>query len=145
MKDNSFENNKSIRYSIPHVLQKLCIKYPILENDFKKYPFRKATESLSGFSYVQWSQMPTENYGNLLISKSFLVGVRIISRKKEDGTHELMMTNYENTCLIFLPVPDLITSYFSEKYKKEIQNFLEKELNVKIKHVSVKDAKSMWG
>ena len=145
MKENSFENNKSIRYSIPHVLQKLCKKYPVLENDFKKYTFRNATESLSGFSYVQWSQMPTENHGNLLISKSFLVGFRIISRKKEDGTHELMMTNYENTFLIFIPIPDSITSYFSEKYKKEIQNFLEKELNVKIKHVSVKDAKSMWG
>ena len=142
---DSFESNKGIKHTIPHVLQKLCKKYPVLENDFKKYTFGNATESLSGFSYVQWSQTPTENYGNLLISKSFLVGVRIISRKKEDGTHELMMTNYENTFLIFIPVPDSITSYFSRKYKKELQGFLEKELNVKIKHISVRDAKSMWG
>ena len=125
MNDNSFENNKNIRHTIPHVVKILCKKYPVLENDLKKYTLRNVTESLSGFSYIQWSQMPTENHGNLLISKSFLVGFRIISRKNEDGTHELMMTNYKNTFLIFIPVPDSITSYFSKKYKKEIQDFLE--------------------
>lgn len=106
----------------------------------KKYTFRNATESLIGFSYVQWSHLPTEDNGWLLISKSFLVGFRIISRKKEDGTYELMITNYEYHFLLYIPIPDSITSYFSKKYKKEIQDFLEKELNLKIKHITVEEA-----
>ena len=150
---DKFKNNDLLNLSIQHALFHLIYfhndkKYQVFHNDLKKYVFAYATESYNKFSYVQWEKdLKNTRFSNLIIKQYLsLVGFRLIC-EETNGVNHLSITNHTaNIDLIFfkIQIPNFIISFFSESYINEICFFLEKQLNTKIKKISLDEAKDMW-
>jgi len=81
---DSFESNKGIKHTIPHVLQKLCKKYPVLENDFKKYNYFSDDDLKEIKSWFENVKVFTQNTNpNALKEEKNRINSEILALNKE--------------------------------------------------------------